>query len=332
MQPTQRHTAFIAGYSDINIKPMDIKSGLASLGIKGVTNIDIPTKRWKGYGFIEFSDSKSLNDFIKQKRLIIKNREIQVKKHKSGFELKKEKKLTEKRRIFVQNIPLQWADENLLEVFLPQGEVEECYVLKKAERGPKRINKKVGYVLFTQIDDALRLIAMEKIELKGETLLIKKSRPRSSQAKQQNSGRKRDSERPPYKNSGNSFFEQIENKNFRKSYQKRGRGGRVETRIREFYPGQRRPHEELIPQRNIRRPVGAYINSLDFHGESQIINRKSELFFHRLKPCQSDYFEFRKRNGILEEILIGHQLSKDNLMLNKIINLEQDYQFREQAN
>lgn len=184
MQKPSPFTAFIAGYSDINLESQDIESKLRELRIEGYTLIDIPTKKWKGYAFIEFKDSPSLNKFISLKRIFVKEREIQIKRHKSGFELKKEKKLTEKRRIFVQNIPIEWTDDKLFEVFSHEGEVEECYVVKKHERGSKKINKKVGYVLFRKVDDSLRMIAMEKLIFEGNSLIIKKSRARSHHDKQ----------------------------------------------------------------------------------------------------------------------------------------------------
>lgn len=353
------YNAFIAGYSDTNIKPKDIQIALEKLKVKNIIRVDIPTKKWKGYAFIEFTDPQSLSWFNDLKQISVKGRELQIKKHKSGQELRKEKKMTEKRRIFVQNIPIHWTDDDLLRAFSPEGEVEECYIVKKGERSgtssKSKIDKKVGYVLFNEVNDALRLIAMNELEVQGTTVFIKKSRTRNIEKQPPSSGKSQSYKRN-FSHTGNfrnKDHQQFERKSFsprkqeqiyhQKAYAFQGHHQRnYPNRNRHELPQSYPPHSArpeahrgqpalTMPKHQLnftiqeqdvhsRPPTGGRVTpALDFHGESIVINRKNELFLHRIKPFESDYFIFRRRNKYLNTIMADHQFCNENLTLNKIV-------------
>lgn len=364
------HSAFIAGYSDINIKSKDIEAKLSELKVKNFTKIDIPTKKWKGYGFIEFQDLESLNQFINFKKIFIKGREIQVKKHKSGNELKKEKKLIEKRRIFVQNIPKEWTDEILYEKFLEYGEIEESYVVKYQTERKNYIDKDVGYVLFKEVNDALRLIAMGEVKIyddkdkeKFDVIFIKKTRSRSDdnirpfgpeksekkskflkkkRSKKSQSGEKNDfreeffykGERDYYK--GESDYYKGERDFSFNQHENLGNFRVEENQIQgdfAFFSNNKISHKKdfmTFPKTTVnlekRKPTGfeKFQNTFDFHGESTIIKRRPELFFHRLKPSESDYYEYRGKNKTLNLIFEEHLADYNNLMLNRIIEYDDE--------
>lgn len=344
------YTAFIAGYSNINIKPKDIQEVLEELKVQNFTKVDIPTKKWKGYGFIEFKSPESLNRFIDLKQVFVKGREIQIKKHKSGQELRKEKKMTEKRRIFVQNIPNQWTDEDLMKAFTPEGEVEECYIVKKGEKpsGKSKIDKKVGYVLFNEVNDALRLIAMGELDVQGAVVFIKKSRTRNNERQPHSSSQAQSFKRNFMHPAGGFKINQRghEGRSYSPSkpkpvqfHKKKTMGQRRGNApvppwydLPRTFPSSEWPEDQYLKSSHrqptftvqeqdvhSRRPTGNIVNVLDFHGESVVLNRRDELFLHRIKPFESDYFIYRERNKYLKAIMEEHQFWKENLTLNKIV-------------
>lgn len=65
----KKYTAFLAGHLNSPYNdPYKLKTYFSSR-FKGFVNIEIPSKKWKGYGFVIFSSKKYLDMFISKKEI-----------------------------------------------------------------------------------------------------------------------------------------------------------------------------------------------------------------------------------------------------------------------
>jgi RNA recognition motif-containing protein len=101
------------------------------------------------------------------------DRIIECHEYRRGTKLKSYNQDLWKKRIFVKNIPLNFSNIRLKEIFEPIGKVLIASITKPKSGVEKAFN--TGFITFADENDAKRALLMQKIELFGGiTLYIDK--------------------------------------------------------------------------------------------------------------------------------------------------------------
>lgn len=157
--------AFISGYTSKNLTKAQILKKLKK-EFPEIQNINFPKigALWQGYAFVDFQIKEDFFKFIKLKRIRIKEFEMNlvIKPVKLGKALKKHLKDLKKRKLRIQNIPVNWDDIILENFFSKIGDIENCYVIS-----PKR----EGIVIFKGRKDAKQSYELGKISVEGNLTL-----------------------------------------------------------------------------------------------------------------------------------------------------------------
>jgi hypothetical protein len=173
MKGSSLHRAFLAGHCK-SITYDYLYDILKE--VEGFSRLDIPTKIWKGYAFVEFTNGTSLAHFIQRDSIPIRGGKLFIKAHKKGSTLKKTKLEVDARRVYVRSIPPDWRNEDLSAIMARFGGVETAYIIREKNQ---RIKNNYGYVLFKHVEDARRAVKREKVNFPGGCLVLKQSRTQS---------------------------------------------------------------------------------------------------------------------------------------------------------
>ena len=166
------YTVFLAGHCNSQLINLQMLEDILS-EIPGFLLIDIPTKKWKGYGFIEMRDESSRQYLLSLGGIKIGEDILYFKEHKSGKSLEREKIDISKRKVFVQNPPRSWQQSNLLTFFSQYGEVEDCsFTIHPVKR-----ELKFGALLFKDQKVANRLLELGKVYHREGDILLLAQRP-----------------------------------------------------------------------------------------------------------------------------------------------------------
>lgn len=173
VEEQRENTVFLTGLCGL-IKKEELKAYLQSQA-KGILSIMLPNKRNAGYSFVELDTKENVNQLIKLHDLKFNGRSIQIRPYVQGEDLQKFKNEVNSRRLFVSKIPKTWADEALKEMFLPFGELENAYIIRK--RKTKK-SKGFGYVIYKNKEKAQQVASLNQILYKGSEILVKMHEPK----------------------------------------------------------------------------------------------------------------------------------------------------------
>ena len=280
---------FLAGHCDPVITQTKLKSILRR--IKGVKAIEMPTKTWKGYAFVEMVSYQAMKDLLKKKQLMVNGKVLHIKEYKRGGGLAKEKRKIEKRRVFIQSVPNEWSEDDFYHFFRRFGRIEDSYMVEPEGflhqiRFEPRL-RRVGYVLFYAQRDAQDLIHIGFLDHPEGQIMVKQSKP-----KEETREEKRQQGGQDLGRNEEIFYERIELRGGGQKGQKR-RGGR-RTRGNQKKRGskfaKKKGASRAVPE-NFERGGGHQTGQ---HQEQEILNsgrfwRPDHTDFREPQPPDSDY-------------------------------------------
>lgn len=161
------HLAFLTGLGPAIKLPELIQS--LQQRHTGITAFSKLPKRRTGYTFIAFEDEDSLNNFIAVKDFKFKGRTLSIKPYLTGDKLESFKEDLNKRRLFVNLIPLEWEDADLNSYFSTFGEMESAFIIKDRKT---KISKGFGYVITKELSLANKLAETNSFDLPDGTHLV----------------------------------------------------------------------------------------------------------------------------------------------------------------
>lgn len=169
----KENTVFLTGLCGL-VKSEELQEYLETR-CSGIISVTLPNKRHAGYAFVELDSKENVNKFLGFKNLIFNDRKLQIRPYVQGEDLKNFKDEVNSRRIFVSKIPKSWADGVLKEFFLPFGELETAYIIRKRQT---KKSKGFGYVVYKNKETALKVASLNKILFKGAEILVKMHEPK----------------------------------------------------------------------------------------------------------------------------------------------------------
>lgn len=173
-QKISPYLAFVAGHFDNNRMTSSKLEKLLQPYCEGNLKVQIPFKRWKGFAFIRIDTKSNLDKFLQRKTLEIKGNTLIIKKHTSGKSLKKMKKETKNRRIFVRLMAKKPVSVDFESHFSVYGEIESCYIVNSSLVQAKNKFTYIGYVVFKSHEPAQLLVKQYKLKFRDYYFLIKK--------------------------------------------------------------------------------------------------------------------------------------------------------------
>jgi RNA recognition motif-containing protein len=125
-----------------------------------------------GYGFLECKDKATFDNICQIRKFELKKDvKITAEINFKGETLKIYKENLEMRKVYVIGIPQSAKDEEIKAVFEEQvGAVERAYTVK----GRSRESKHYGFVIFEEVETALKALEMKKVKFKRYKLSCKK--------------------------------------------------------------------------------------------------------------------------------------------------------------
>lgn len=151
----------------------------------------------RGFGFVTYASSKSVDDCLKNRGHVLDDREIEPKRSIPKDEAKNPMALTKTRKIFVGGLASTTTEDDIREYFdkLCQedgaGKVIDVD-LKKDKDNPNRI-RGFAFVTFDEEDIAEKVCAMKYHEIRMKQCEVKKAEPQSMLRKKQEEEYGRDS-------------------------------------------------------------------------------------------------------------------------------------------
>lgn len=132
----------------------------------------------KGYAFITISDGKANLKKALSMKASIEGRQLDV-TLAHGIELRNSTIQRQKlHKIFVKNLPLEFNDKSLANMFLKFGKVKRAYVIYHYNT---RISKRYGYVEFLEKESVDKAQEKNKFKIKGRDVIVSRYVPRSEQ-------------------------------------------------------------------------------------------------------------------------------------------------------
>lgn len=136
-----------------------------------------------GFCFIKFKNihTNDLND--KRHVFCFKGRQLEVDPIVRRSSLKQSVQEKHAKRVFLQNVPREFTQEDLFRVFSMYGPILNCFVIDrnlsktddKPETNPVKRTNNYGYVIFHRKEDAESLVERRFVQLRDQTrIYIKK--------------------------------------------------------------------------------------------------------------------------------------------------------------
>ena len=169
---SSKHKVFLAGHCNSQAITVKMLNHILKT-IPGFKSIDIPTKKWKGYGFIEMTSWEAKQHLLSLGGIQLGNDILYFKEHKSGKSLEKEKVHVSSRRVFVQNPPQEWNLEDLVSYFVQFGELEDSSFTVN----PMNKSMRFGTLLFRKAEIASQLLRLGKINHPAGEITMLSKRP-----------------------------------------------------------------------------------------------------------------------------------------------------------
>lgn len=184
------------------------------------------------------------------------------------------------RKIFIHNVPLDWVNKDLSDMFSHYGEVAERYICFKKSTKKK---KNIGFVIFRKKETAHFVCEVKTIKYKNAIIRVKWATSKEDIAsQQQHRARNRGSEVPPHR--------RVPNRD------------KHNRRRNDYYLDREEERRDQSRAELLRRRRREY-------------QRYSE--YHRLKPTSSKYFQEQSYYRLLAGT--SHN-PPDNFRLNKMTN------------
>lgn len=126
-------------------------------------------KRLYGFCFVKFKKIFGGELDIENTEFIFQGRKLEIDFVRSRNNLKQSVQDKHAKRVFLQNVPPAFEQNDLLRVFSPFGEITNCFTVNrnsssKVAGKPQQANK-YGYVIFTKKEDAERLLKLKFVEV-----------------------------------------------------------------------------------------------------------------------------------------------------------------------
>ena len=169
---------FVGGLNYVSLQ-CDIKSYFETYGkvIECTLMTDKQTNKSRCYAFVILEDvMHNAKERIKNRKHEINGKIVDVKFAVEGKE--KEEMLDSKKKIFVGGLDPQVTNTDLGEYFKQFGEVKDAKVMFDPDRGVSRC---FGFVVFENKDTVDKLVEMHHFAIKGKTIEVKPSVPKSQQ-------------------------------------------------------------------------------------------------------------------------------------------------------
>ncbi|KAJ3387901.1 hypothetical protein HDU80_011815, partial [Chytriomyces hyalinus] len=166
------------GNLSFNIDEDSVAQVFAECGeVVGVRIISGPDGKRKGFGYVEFADSKSAKNALKMADTEVDGRPIRVDLSTPRPAKKPEASSSAPSdTLFVGNMSFNATEEGLREVFGEHGEVVSCRIPTDRETGNP---KGFGYITYSNVDSAkAALEALNGYEFEGRGLRLDYSTPR----------------------------------------------------------------------------------------------------------------------------------------------------------
>jgi len=177
---SQDNRLFVAGIS-WNTTDDGFKAFFSAFG--GVSSAMImrePSGRSRGFGFVTYTDSSSVDAVMQQQRQL-DGRKLDIRAAQSKDELATGKApKSSSNKLYVAGLAFSLTDDDLFNFFAKYGEVERAEIMKDKATGKSR---GFGFVTFSQeggVTGAIDAQAQNPLELGGRRLDIKASLPRGS--------------------------------------------------------------------------------------------------------------------------------------------------------
>ena len=338
-KPTKKkHTAFLAGhltrpYND----PVKLKSYFAGK-YPGFVNLEIPAKRWKGYGFVIFSTKKDLEKFVTLKEIHLGTSTLLIKSHKSGNQLDSTRKEIQLRRIHFRAVGPNPVQIDLKTEFNHYGEVENAYFVKNSKKNVREGNMTVvGFILFKKRNAVVQLLNSKSITINGCQFHFKKNRTLENENQRNHKYGQLNHNRRSTRNNKNipDSLRQIatgQNPSNTNKINKRHSSTtfeRVKSSVGELSSSRQ--------EQNLKKESKDKLHEDVYEGERrQIYQRNTEeqcqrmVEFHHIKPFQKEYFCLRslksyKNNRSLNSRNFGEGLLNYSTNVTNYLNHKMDH-------
>jgi hypothetical protein len=313
------YKVFIAGYSATNITVEDLQKALSRF--RDISSVDIPTKTWKGYAFVNFSAEQSKDKLLATKFIEVNGSKLQAKEHKKGKKLTEAVEKNGQRRIFVKQIPGNWDSEFLKKNFLNFGKIEHAYLSVKK----KNSEHHSGHLIFTELEAANKLIQMGKVEIQGSELLIEKFKSKKEKNKD-----KVDEEEQPENKKSQKQSEGKRQTNQKEKHREQAKKAKTPTGYVKKKKKTKKPNitkseknrflknhskfNNFSPNVYKSQGPGAdlpffFLPQIFFSHDPFILQKVQQPEFHFTKPTQKRYHQSH------EQIFIFRDLNPNNLQL-----------------
>lgn len=165
-----QHKIFLGGLSGITTR-VALEEYFNKFG--SVIKIDVPkrkknTKFSKGYGVLSIKEQSSMQKIIDIKYHRVEGRLIHCKPFLKGDKLKNQTNKTQQLRIYVSDIPLDYENSDLFQIFSKFGRVEDAYIIRELE---SKVSRGYGYVMFFDRESAVKAIKAQNVEVRGGSVL-----------------------------------------------------------------------------------------------------------------------------------------------------------------
>lgn len=165
--------AFVIGLSQKTTKPIIFdyfSSRFPSLKKVEMLKKNKKTGKIKGYGFLILNSKIEFERLISLKNFQVLDRVLFVKPYYRGEELKKFKESIEKKRIYIQEIPSDLDDDDLLKALGVFGKVEDAFIARDVKNNNE--SKGFGYATFDHVDYAVKAVNTGKVIYNGKEMVL----------------------------------------------------------------------------------------------------------------------------------------------------------------
>lgn len=171
-----QNIAFLAGIDPlVGYKSLEIE---LRKRFEGISHMKKPLNKKQGFLLLVFTNSKYLQDFLSQKKILVWGRYILISPYLTGEARKRKKENLKQRRLFIKEIPAHWNSEKLLKEFSKLGEIQQAYIVDKpnsqSDHNNTKNRLKFGYVITKRKELAQYLTKQAFFQIAGAILRISK--------------------------------------------------------------------------------------------------------------------------------------------------------------
>lgn len=133
------------------------------------------TNKSRGFGFVTYDKSTSVDAMMKERPHKIDGRELEVKRATPREESAKPGAETTTKKLFVGGIKDGLTEQNLREHFGKYGNIEDCVIMKDKETQKLR---GFGFVTFDDYDPVDKIVLEKFHTVSGQNVAVKKALPK----------------------------------------------------------------------------------------------------------------------------------------------------------